>query len=403
MNHQCTNNQQCEMTPFSRNSCQFCRLKKCFAVGMSREASRLGRRPKRAKDDKEINSNAGGGSGGSTTSTSTSSSSGSFSESLASNTNSNTNNNTATSMLLNSSATNSNFATTPTTTPLKNQTQHSSASKQIESTLNNASTVNICSFQDSARSNSTSSLLKLSTPLNLVSNESLLMDQDSKSPKHLQHKIKKEPKPPVNNNNSNSSSSSNNSLSLNIPPMNNAPFKLDHPSANSFDSPIDSNKNNNTIDSNDSHFPTAIPAPVPNISSQTLSSQTQSTHQPTEYLNKKLNYKVRNEEQQHQLQQQQQQQQHQHPSSISSAQQQKETSQKQMQQIEMLTKLISISDRHTSIERTNEIEFIRTSIIESHCQIWPTTFEKIRRRYLERPPIRAPRYILSLFYINFYF
>jgi nuclear receptor subfamily 1 group D protein 1 len=51
MNHQCTNSQQCEMTPFSRNSCQFCRLKKCFAVGMSREASRLGRRPKRAKDE----------------------------------------------------------------------------------------------------------------------------------------------------------------------------------------------------------------------------------------------------------------------------------------------------------------------------------------------------------------
>ena len=51
MNHQCTNQQQCEITPFSRNSCQFCRLKKCFAVGMSREASRLGRRPKRSKDD----------------------------------------------------------------------------------------------------------------------------------------------------------------------------------------------------------------------------------------------------------------------------------------------------------------------------------------------------------------
>ena len=61
-----------------------------------------------------------------------------------------------------------------------------------------------------------------------------------------------------------------------------------------------------------------------------------------------------------------------------------------MIQIEMLTKLISIADRHTSIERTNELEFIRTSIIESHCQIWPTTFEKIRRRYADRPPVRAP-------------
>ena len=39
MSHQCTNNQQCEITPFSRNSCQFCRLKNCFDVGMSREGS----------------------------------------------------------------------------------------------------------------------------------------------------------------------------------------------------------------------------------------------------------------------------------------------------------------------------------------------------------------------------
>jgi hypothetical protein len=64
--------------------------------------------------------------------------------------------------------------------------------------------------------------------------------------------------------------------------------------------------------------------------------------------------------------------------------------QSSMLHIEMLTKLISITDRHTGIERTNELEFIRTSIIESHCQIWPTTFEKIRRRYAERPPVRAP-------------
>ncbi|KAI0234510.1 Ecdysone-induced protein 75B [Lamellibrachia satsuma] len=37
MNHRCANEEKCEITPFSRNSCQFCRLKKCFAVGMSRE------------------------------------------------------------------------------------------------------------------------------------------------------------------------------------------------------------------------------------------------------------------------------------------------------------------------------------------------------------------------------
>ncbi|XP_063448093.1 uncharacterized protein LOC134727640 [Mytilus trossulus] len=50
MTHKCSNEEKCEITPFTRNSCQYCRLKKCFAVGMSREASRLGRRPKRMKD-----------------------------------------------------------------------------------------------------------------------------------------------------------------------------------------------------------------------------------------------------------------------------------------------------------------------------------------------------------------
>ena len=73
----------------------------------------------------------------------------------------------------------------------------------------------------------------------------------------------------------------------------------------------------------------------------------------------------------------------------SAAQLQKETSQQQMQQIEMLTKLISISDRHTSIERTNELEYIRSAIIESHGMICQTTSEKIRRRYAERPPVRV--------------
>ncbi|CAF0743572.1 unnamed protein product [Adineta ricciae] len=51
MSHRCNNTGNCDITPFSRNSCQYCRLKKCFDVGMSREASRLGRRPKRPRSD----------------------------------------------------------------------------------------------------------------------------------------------------------------------------------------------------------------------------------------------------------------------------------------------------------------------------------------------------------------
>ncbi|XP_041350395.1 probable nuclear hormone receptor HR3 [Gigantopelta aegis] len=50
MTHKCANDEKCDITPFTRNSCQYCRLKKCFTVGMSREASRLGRRPKRLKE-----------------------------------------------------------------------------------------------------------------------------------------------------------------------------------------------------------------------------------------------------------------------------------------------------------------------------------------------------------------
>lgn len=36
LTQQCANSEKCEITPLTRNSCQFCRLKKCFAVGMSR-------------------------------------------------------------------------------------------------------------------------------------------------------------------------------------------------------------------------------------------------------------------------------------------------------------------------------------------------------------------------------
>ncbi len=43
MSQRCNNMENCEITTDNRNSCQYCRLKKCFDVGMSRDASRLGR------------------------------------------------------------------------------------------------------------------------------------------------------------------------------------------------------------------------------------------------------------------------------------------------------------------------------------------------------------------------
>ncbi|CRL08094.1 CLUMA_CG020875, isoform A [Clunio marinus] len=45
----CTKNQQCMIQRVNRNRCQYCRLKKCIAVGMSRDAVRFGRVPKREK------------------------------------------------------------------------------------------------------------------------------------------------------------------------------------------------------------------------------------------------------------------------------------------------------------------------------------------------------------------
>ncbi|XP_049867639.1 ecdysone-inducible protein E75 isoform X2 [Pectinophora gossypiella] len=45
----CTKNQQCSILRINRNRCQYCRLKKCIAVGMSRDAVRFGRVPKREK------------------------------------------------------------------------------------------------------------------------------------------------------------------------------------------------------------------------------------------------------------------------------------------------------------------------------------------------------------------
>merc|ERR1719270_2644544 len=45
----CTKNQQCTIQRINRNRCQYCRLKKCMAAGMSRDAVRFGRVPKREK------------------------------------------------------------------------------------------------------------------------------------------------------------------------------------------------------------------------------------------------------------------------------------------------------------------------------------------------------------------
>lgn len=45
----CSKNQQCPIMRINRNRCQYCRLKKCVAVGMSRDAIRFGRVPKREK------------------------------------------------------------------------------------------------------------------------------------------------------------------------------------------------------------------------------------------------------------------------------------------------------------------------------------------------------------------
>ncbi|CAJ0571473.1 unnamed protein product, partial [Mesorhabditis spiculigera] len=45
----CAKAQDCPIVRANRNRCQYCRLKKCVAVGMSRDAVRFGRVPKREK------------------------------------------------------------------------------------------------------------------------------------------------------------------------------------------------------------------------------------------------------------------------------------------------------------------------------------------------------------------
>ena len=59
----CSKNQQCPIMRINRNRCQYCRLKKCVAVGMSRDAIRFGRVPKREKAKILAAMQCGGGSG----------------------------------------------------------------------------------------------------------------------------------------------------------------------------------------------------------------------------------------------------------------------------------------------------------------------------------------------------
>jgi len=265
------------MTPFSRNSCQFCRLKKCFAVGMSREASRLGRRPKRAKDEKD----------GSTISP--------F-EAFTNSTNS----------------------------PQFEQQQQPETLTPLKQTNNNANLV------ETKETRVKSSPINMNTTTQRTNNESKVA--------HLEF----------------------NNFSA-IPP----PFKLDSSTYHENNkltqkaSPVSKLEfNKKEYEVNNSASPLLVSKKNPNKLSPCLTNP-ETSNLPETSL-------------------------HLSPSS------QVSSLQTTMPQIEMLTKLISITDRHTSIERTNELEFIRTSIIESHCQIWPTTFEKIRLRYAERPPVRAP-------------
>jgi hypothetical protein len=305
------------MTPFSRNSCQFCRLKKCFAVGMSREASRLGRRPKRPKDEKETHSSA-------------------------------VNNSIELSSTLFTSGNNNE---SPNTTPLKQQSQpqqnHSMKSQSIQlvenmSKLNKTPTHQI---ENSSRDETIRTTPNLAQKINAqpthVTSNSMQVDEQTDCAHKSLKNLKKDKLL--------SNGGENNLKQQQQQQQIQAPFKLDTELKISSEPITLSNSISELVESNLKYSNSAL-----NISG------------PTSYwsaINK---------------------------TNVSAAQQQKELLQQQMQQIEMLTKLIGVSDRHTSIERTNELEYIRTSIIESHCQICPTTFEKIRKRYLERPPIRAP-------------
>ncbi|KAK2715697.1 hypothetical protein QYM36_010313 [Artemia franciscana] len=62
--YRCLREGKCLVMRLNRNRCQFCRFKKCLAVGMSRDSVRYGRVPKRAREKAEQENSDSFGSGG---------------------------------------------------------------------------------------------------------------------------------------------------------------------------------------------------------------------------------------------------------------------------------------------------------------------------------------------------
>ncbi|VDK47227.1 unnamed protein product [Anisakis simplex] len=56
VNYHCTRGQTCTIDRVNRNKCQFCRLKKCLELGMSRDSVKFGRLQKKQRDKQQMRS-----------------------------------------------------------------------------------------------------------------------------------------------------------------------------------------------------------------------------------------------------------------------------------------------------------------------------------------------------------
>ncbi|XP_052746751.1 ecdysone-induced protein 78C isoform X2 [Bicyclus anynana] len=61
--YRCLRDGKCHVIRLNRNRCQFCRFKKCLAVGMSRDSVRYGRVPKRTREEANASDGASSASG----------------------------------------------------------------------------------------------------------------------------------------------------------------------------------------------------------------------------------------------------------------------------------------------------------------------------------------------------